>query len=31
VLAAVKGDRERVKRDFGGPFGALGDLIGGDR
>ena len=31
VLAARKGDREEVKRDFGGAIGALGDLIGGDR
>jgi uncharacterized protein (TIGR00266 family) len=31
VLASVKGDREEVKRDFGGTLGALGDLIGGDR
>jgi uncharacterized protein (TIGR00266 family) len=29
VLAARRGDREDVKRDFGGTFGALGDLIGG--
>jgi len=31
ILAARKGDREDVKRDFGGTFGALGDLIGGDK
>jgi uncharacterized protein (TIGR00266 family) len=31
ILAARKGDREDVKRDFGGTLGALGDLIGGDR
>jgi uncharacterized protein (TIGR00266 family) len=31
VLAARKGDREEVKRDFGGAIGAIGDLIGGDR
>lgn len=31
VMRAVKGDREEVKRDFGGTLGALGDLIGGDR
>jgi len=28
---AHRGDREDVKRDFGGTLGALGDLIGGDR
>lgn len=27
---AYKGDREDVKRDLGGTFGALGDLLGGD-
>ena len=27
----VPGDREDVKRDMGGVFGALGDLIGGDQ
>jgi uncharacterized protein (TIGR00266 family) len=31
IIAARKGDREEVKRDFGGALGALGDLIGGDR
>jgi uncharacterized protein (TIGR00266 family) len=31
ILAAAKGDREDVKRDFGGTLGAIGDLIGGDR
>ncbi len=31
IIAARKGDREEVKRDFGGAIGALGDLIGGDR
>jgi uncharacterized protein (TIGR00266 family) len=31
VLAARRGDREDVKRDFGGTLGAIGDLIGGDR
>jgi uncharacterized protein (TIGR00266 family) len=31
VLAARGGDREDVKRDFGGTLGAIGDLIGGDR
>jgi uncharacterized protein (TIGR00266 family) len=31
IIAARKGDREDVKRDFGGALGALGDLIGGDR
>ena len=31
VLAARRGDREDVKRDFGGTIGAIGDLIGGDR
>jgi uncharacterized protein (TIGR00266 family) len=31
ILAGVKGDREDVKRDFGGTLGAIGDLIGGDR
>jgi uncharacterized protein (TIGR00266 family) len=31
ILAARKGDREEVKRDFGGTFGAIGDLIGGDK
>src|SRR5262245_53886718 len=30
IIAARRGDREDVKRDFGGAFGALGDLIGGD-
>jgi uncharacterized protein (TIGR00266 family) len=31
IIRAHKGDREDVKRDFGGTLGALGDLIGGDR
>lgn len=31
IITARKGDREEVKRDFGGAFGALGDLIGGDK
>jgi uncharacterized protein (TIGR00266 family) len=31
VLAARRGDREDVKRDFGGTLGAIGDLIGGDK
>ena len=30
ILAARRGDREDVKRDFGGTLGAIGDLIGGD-
>jgi uncharacterized protein (AIM24 family) len=31
IMAAQKGDKEDVKRDFGGTLGAIGDLIGGDR
>ena len=31
IHSAYKGDREDVKRDFGGALGGLGDLIGGDR
>ena len=31
INAAQRGDREGVKRDFGGMLGGLGDLIGGDR
>jgi uncharacterized protein (AIM24 family) len=31
IMRAHKGDREDVKRDFGGTLGAIGDLIGGDR
>jgi len=31
IHAAYQGDREDVKRDFGGMLGGLGDLIGGDR
>jgi uncharacterized protein (TIGR00266 family) len=31
IIGARRGDREDVKRDFGGTFGAIGDLIGGDR
>ena len=30
VMAAHRGDREDVKRDFGGALGALGDIIGGE-
>jgi uncharacterized protein (TIGR00266 family) len=30
IIAAHRGDREDVKRDLGGAFGALGDLIDGD-
>jgi uncharacterized protein (TIGR00266 family) len=30
IIRAHRGDREEVKRDFGGTLGALGDLIGGD-
>jgi uncharacterized protein (TIGR00266 family) len=30
ILAARRGDREDVKRDFGGALGAIGDLIGGE-
>ena len=30
ILRAHKGDREEVKRDFGGVLGGLGNLIGGD-
>jgi uncharacterized protein (AIM24 family) len=31
INAASGGDREDVKRDLGGMFGGIGDLIGGDR
>src|SRR5262245_31899065 len=31
IHSAYRGDREEVKRDFGGLLGGLGDLIGGDR
>ena len=31
IHSAYRGDREDVKRDFGGMLGGLGDLIGGDR
>ena len=31
INAAQRGDREDVKRDFGGMLGGLGDIIGGDR
>jgi uncharacterized protein (TIGR00266 family) len=31
IHAAFKGDREDVKRDFGGMLGGIGDLIGGDK
>ena len=31
IYAARGGDREDVKRDFGGMLGGLGDLIGGDK
>jgi uncharacterized protein (TIGR00266 family) len=30
IHAAYKGDREDVKRDFGGALGKIGDLIGGE-
>jgi uncharacterized protein (TIGR00266 family) len=30
IMQAYKGDREDVKRDLGGAFGKLGDLIGGE-
>jgi uncharacterized protein (TIGR00266 family) len=30
IHSAFKGDREDVKRDFGGALGRLGDLIGGE-
>jgi uncharacterized protein (TIGR00266 family) len=30
IFQAHRGNREEVKRDFGGTLGALGDLIGGD-
>ena len=30
ILAARRGDREDVKRDFGGALGRIGDLIGGE-
>jgi uncharacterized protein (TIGR00266 family) len=30
IISARRGDRDEVKRDFGGAIGALGDLIGGD-
>jgi len=30
IHSAYRGDREDVKRDFGGLLGGLGDLIGGD-
>ncbi len=30
IHAAYRGDREDVKRDFGGAIGKIGDLIGGD-
>ena len=30
IIRAHRGDKEEVKRDFGGTLGALGDLIGGD-
>ena len=31
ILAARRGNKEEVKRDFGGALGTIGDLIGGDR
>jgi uncharacterized protein (AIM24 family) len=31
IIGARRGDREDVKRDFGGALGAIGDIIGGDR
>ena len=31
IHSAYRGDREDVKRDFGGLLGGLGDLIGGDK
>jgi uncharacterized protein (AIM24 family) len=31
IMAAHNGNKEEVKRDFGGTLGAIGDLIGGDR
>ena len=31
IHSAFRGDREDVKRDFGGLLGGLGNLIGGDR
>jgi uncharacterized protein (TIGR00266 family) len=30
IHSAYRGDREDVKRDFGGLFGKVGDIIGGD-
>ena len=30
IIAARRGDREDVKRDFGGALGALGNIIGGE-
>jgi hypothetical protein len=30
IHAAYGGDREDVKRDFGGTLGKIGDLIGGN-
>jgi len=30
IHAAYRGDRDEVKRDFGGTLGRIGDLIGGD-
>jgi uncharacterized protein (TIGR00266 family) len=30
IMGARRGDREDVKRDFGGALGRIGDLIGGD-
>jgi len=30
IHSAYKGDREDVKRDFGGALGKIGDLIGGE-
>src|SRR6185436_6274807 len=31
ILAARRGDREDVKRDFAGARGRIGDLIGGEK
>jgi uncharacterized protein (AIM24 family) len=30
IMRAHRGDKEDVKRDFGGTLGAIGDLIGGE-
>lgn len=31
IHAACRGDREDVKRDFGGMLGGLGNILGGDK